>query len=218
MLATQILSDLAALPAQDAASVRTLRKAYSKQIKNWSAKEVLAVADPLLDEPDFNAHFIAMELIGYHRPALRSLGQAELEQIGRILNSWWSVDTFASYLSGVAWRDGQIGDDVIHEWAHSANRWWRRAALVSTIPLNTRARGGKGDIPRTLAVCELLVNDHDDMVEKAMSWALRELIIYDRSAVEEFMKKHEAVLGKRILREVRNKLTTGLKTPRKDER
>jgi 3-methyladenine DNA glycosylase AlkD len=217
MLATKILSNLAALPTQETATVRALRKEYSANIKTWSAAEVLAVAYQLLDEPAFNAHFIAFELIAHHRPTLRSLGQAELERIGRVLNSWWSVDTFASYLAGVAWREGQIGDNVIHGWAHSPNRWWRRAALVSTIPLNTRARGGKGDVPRTLAVCELLVNDHDDMIEKAMSWALRELIIYDVPAVEAFVKKHEAVLGKRIIREIRNKLTTGLKTPRKGD-
>jgi 3-methyladenine DNA glycosylase AlkD len=217
MLATEILSNLAALPNHETATVRALRQDYSKQIKGWSAEEVLVLANRLLDEADFNAHFIAFELLAHHRPTLRSLGQRDLEHIGRVIRDWWSVDTFASYLTGVAWREGQIGDEVIHGWAHSPNRWWRRTALVSTIPLNTKARGGKGDVPRTLEVCALLVNDHDDMIEKAMSWALRELVPYDVPAIEAFIQTHQAVLGKRILREVRNKLNTGLKTPRKSE-
>lgn len=216
-LATEILTNLATLPNHDTATVRTLRQEYSKQIKGWSVEEVLALANRLLDEPEFNAHFIAFELIAYHRPTLRSLGQTELEHIGRVIQNWWSVDTFASYLSGVAWREGQITDEVIHGWVRSSNRWWRRAAVVSTIPLNTKARGGKGDVSRTLAVCELLVNDHDDMIEKAISWALRELVPYDVPAIEIFIAQHQTVLGKRILREVRNKLKTGLKTPRKPE-
>lgn len=217
MLAFEILTALAALPNRETATVRALRREYSAQIKGYSATEVLALANRLLDEKEFNAHFIAFELIAHHRATLRSLGQAELEQLGRVLESWYSVDTFAGYLSGVAWREGQIGDEVIHQWAQSDNRWWRRAALVSTIPLNTKARGGKGDVARTLAVCERLLHDHDDMVEKAMSWALRELVPYDVRAIEEFVAKHKGILGKRIIRELRNKLDTGLKTPRKRE-
>lgn len=50
--------------------------------------------------------------------------------------------------------------------------------------------GGTGDTSKTLNVCRLLVNDKDDMVVKAMSWALRELIPHDVNAVREFIKKH----------------------------
>lgn len=57
-----------------------------------------------------------------------------------------------------------------------ADRWvWRRAVSVSTVPLNMKSRGGIGDPQRTLAVCDLLIADRDDMVVKALSWALREL-------------------------------------------
>jgi hypothetical protein len=52
------------------------------------------------------------------------------------------------------------------------------------------------------------------MVAKGMSWALRELIAVDRGAVERFLEQHDDVLAARVKREVRNKLTTGLKNPR----
>ena len=86
--------------------------------------------------------------------------------------------------------------------------------LVSTVGLNVRSRGGCGDVPRTLGVCWLLVDDYDDMVVKAMSWALRELVKHDPDAVREFLSEHEDVLAARVKREVMNKLTTGLKNPR----
>jgi 3-methyladenine DNA glycosylase AlkD len=107
----------------------------------------------------------------------------------------------------------QVPDRVIHGWARSTDRWWRRAALVSTVPLNNKARGGRGDARRTLTVCRLLVNDSNDMVVKALSWALRELAKRDPQAVRVFLKQQEPVLAKRVLREVMNKLTTGLKNP-----
>jgi len=118
-------------------------------------------------------------------------------------------------LSGPAWRDGLIGDGVILKWTRGPDKWWRRAALVSTVALNVRSQGGRGDAPRTLKVCRLLVDDHEDMIEKALSWALRELVAHDTRAVEDFIAEYKAELGSRVKREVGNKLRTGLKSPRR---
>ena len=102
-----------------------------------------------------------------------------MEELGQGINSWWTMDSFARTLSGPAWRDGLVRDELIVKWAHSPDLWWRRAALVSTVAFNVRSQGGKGDMPRTLSICRLLVADHEDMVVKALSWALRELVYFD---------------------------------------
>jgi 3-methyladenine DNA glycosylase AlkD len=107
-----------------------------------------------------------------------------------------------------------VKDNLIHSWTRSKDRWWRRAALVSTVPLNSKARGGTGDTRRTLEICQLLVDDRDDMVIKALSWALRELAKRDPTAVREFLKANQHALAARVIREVKNKLSTGLKNPR----
>jgi 3-methyladenine DNA glycosylase AlkD len=98
-------------------------------------------------------------------------------------------------------------------WAASSDRWWRRAALVSTVPLNLRAAGGTGDRDRTLAVCRLLVQDRDDMVVKALSWALRELVVWEAEAVRGFLDEHGDRVAPRVRREVLSKLDSGLKNP-----
>jgi len=64
-----------------------------------------------------------------------------------------------------------------------------------------------------LKYSEMLINDKEDMIVKALSWVIRETIKYDRQAVEDFLSKYEAQLAARIKREVRNKLVTGLKNP-----
>jgi 3-methyladenine DNA glycosylase AlkD len=84
---------------------------------------------------------------------------------------------------------------------------------VATVPLNTRSQGGSGDVRRTLAVCEILVADRDDMVTKAMAWAVRALVGHDPAAVEAFLAARDDVLASRVKREVRIKLSTGLKSP-----
>jgi 3-methyladenine DNA glycosylase AlkD len=56
------------------------------------------------------------------------------------------------------------------------------------------------------------------MVVKALSWALRELSKRDPTAVQRFLEQHHGVLAARVVREVRNKLSTGLKNPRLSRR
>jgi 3-methyladenine DNA glycosylase AlkD len=195
-------------------SLRTLRRECSKQIKTSSGPAVLRLALRLLKGGAMAHRFIAYELILHHGEAANRIGVKQLKQLGVGLDSWAAVDTFACYLSGRAWRAGQITDAVIHEWAASPDRWRRRAALVSTVPLNSISQGGRGDAERTLAVCRLLLDDRDDMVVKAMSWALRELAKRNPRAVADFTERHRDRLAARVLREVGNKLKTGRKNPR----
>lgn len=213
-MASQIQAQIQALPVQNTPNVRAIRRAYSQQLKTASPEFVLELARELLRTPD-GYREVAYELIHYHKEAFRCLDEADLEELGQGMDSWWSVDAFARILSGPIWLNGGISDEVIHRWARSEDRWWRRAALVSTVALNMRSHGGYGDVPRTLAVCRLLVDDRDDMLVKAMSWALRALVPHDPDAVREFLDANDDVLAARVKREVRNKLDTGLKAPRR---
>lgn len=157
--------------------------------------------------------FFSDELIASHKAALASLTRGDLEELGRGMEGWEEVDCFAPLLSGPAWRAGQIGDDVIADWARSEDRWWRRAALVSATRLNII--GTKGDAKRTLAVCDILIDDRDDMVVKAMSWTLRSLAQRDPGAAAKYIEANRGRLAARVVREVGNKLRTGLKTPKR---
>lgn len=212
-IAAQIDAEIRSLPAITTARVRAVRRRYSSKLKDAGAKFMLDLATILIEA--YGHRWLAYELIRYHQAAFQSIGETELEAFGQGIDSWDRVDAFARILAGPAWLRGQISDELIHRWAVSPDRWWRRAALVSTVALNMRSHGGKGDVARTLAVCRRLVADRDDMVAKAMSWALRELIVHDVAALEAFLAAHESTLPARVKREVRNKLTTGLKYPKR---
>lgn len=208
-------ADLQALPVRNTASLRTVRRKYSQILAEVSPDLVFEIARLLFQ--NIHLRWIAFELIRYHPAAFQQVGPDELHEFGQGMHSWDTVDTFARTLSGLAWLKGQIDDQLIHRWARSADLWWRRAALVSTVALNMRSQGGLGDTPRTLAVCRLLVADQEDMVVKALSWALRELAVHDPQAVQAFLNDHAGELNARIKREVRNKLRTGLKNPGRKE-
>jgi 3-methyladenine DNA glycosylase AlkD len=215
-IAAEIGAAIRALPVSNSASRREVRRQYTQRIKNAPAELVVELAHVLRRE--HGQRGLGLELVRYHRAAFASLGPDEVEALGEGINSWGSVDGFARIIAGPAWLRDQVPDELIHTWARSEDLWWRRAALVSTVALNVRSHGGYGDTPRTLAVCRTLVDDHEDLVVKAMSWALRELVVHDPDAVRAFLREYDDRLGARAKREVRNKLTTGLKNPKRKTR
>lgn len=210
-LAAAIDAEIRTLAVRNTPAVRAIRRTYSRALESAEPEFVLAVAEALLDA--YGHRSAACELVAAHQEAFRKIGPKEIEAFGRGMASWGAVDTFARTLAGPTWLAGQLPEAVIHRWARSTDRWWRRAALVSTVALNVRSQGGLGDTKRTLAVCQMLAADLDDMVVKALSWALRELVPHDPRAVQAFLTEHDAVLAARVKREVRSKLATGLKNP-----
>lgn len=206
-VADEIDRDIEVLEDRSTQSVRRIRRKYSKRLKGETPGAVLAVAMALVGRH----RWVAYELIYHHPEGFACVGIGEVEALGQGLDSWGAVDPFGRYISGPAWRLGKIADDDIRRWTRSEDCYWRRAALVSTVPLNLRAAGGSGDSLRTLDICGMLVDDRDDTVVKALSWALRELVFWDPGAVEGFLEKHDEVLAARVKREVRNKLRTGKK-------
>jgi 3-methyladenine DNA glycosylase AlkD len=197
------------------ASMHAIVRSLHRETKTSEPAEVIAVARALVDGGTMEGRLVGYLLVERDRRALAALDPRTLEALGRGMDSWVTVDTFCCCLAGKAWNARRIGDATIERWARSKDRWWRRAALASTVPLNQKSRGGKGDVTRTLAICTMLVTDHDDMVVKAMSWALRSLIQHDKARVAAFLREHEASLHRRVIREVTTKLTTGRKTPRR---
>ena len=193
-------------------ALRALRRERTREWRGMPAAFILDVAGRIALRPALR--WTAYELIRSHRAAFRSLDEAIVDAFSVGLDSWDSVDAFARTLSGPAWAQGLVGSELIHRWARSRDLWLRRAALVSTVALNRPAEGGKIDAPRTLAVCERLVGDREDMVVKALSWALRELGRQDPAPVRAFLDKHASALAPRVTREVGNKLRTGLKNPK----
>lgn len=208
-VANEIDARICGLEDRSTASVREVRRELSRRVRRWDGDDVLALAHGLLRRH----RWVAYELVDDHPSASRLLDDDEVGRLGEGLDGWVAVDTFGRYISGPAWQRHQVSDELIESWTASPDRWWRRAALVSTVPLNLRAAGGTGDADRTLMICRLLVDDRDDMVVKAMSWALRALAVQDAEAARSFLADHDDRIAARARREVSNKLDTGLKNP-----
>jgi len=212
-IVASIRRDLDSLSRHDTPSVRRIRQQYSRSLKTARADTVMKVVRRLLDGGGWPERVIAWELLASHNPVFELLNDKIVDEMTVGLSDWGSVDLFGVTVVGQAWRERLVSDRKIHSWARSPDRWRRRLALVATVPLNSRARGGSGDSVRTLRVCRLLLDDRDAMVVKALSWALRELAKRQPEVVDEFIELEEDRIAALAKREVRNKLSTGKKTP-----
>ena len=214
-MAATIIDEVRRLLGATTPSVRAIRRRYSRLLAGESPDWVLEVVRLVLADKSWSARLIAFELLAEHHAVMSQLNGLVVEEMADGLSDWGSVDLFGVTVAGVAWREGQVSDRQVMRWARSKDHWHRRLALVATVPLNSKARGGDGDAVRTLELCRALVDDRDDMVVKALSWALRELSKRDPKEVARFLRKEDTRLASRIRREVWSKLKTGRKVPQK---
>lgn len=194
-----------------APDMKELLKALKKKYSHLTESEWIALSIALVETGVFECQMLAYERIGRDRKLLSALTPGDVSGLWKNLDNWASVDTFSVGIYGILWGKGVIRDQQIMRLLKSDNVWERRVAVVSTVALNLKSRGGKGDTPRTLAVCEQVVEERHDMIWKALSWALRELSKRDPEAVRGFIENHGERMSKRVLREVRHKLEFGTK-------
>lgn len=98
----------------------------------------------------------------------------------------------------------------IFNFRHHSSIWGQRLAIVSLVlPL----RKGFGDVNSHLNTIAFFASRREKMIVKAVSWALREGTKSHPELIREFIRQHENILHSSVLREVRNKLNSGLKNP-----
>jgi DNA alkylation repair enzyme len=220
-LAHDAIDQILRLRRRGVPGARDVRKRLSALVKSADGADVIAIGAAIAASPamkENRARWVGWELINKHPTALSKLDLATVEALGAGNSSWDEVDGYGLYIAGAAWVRGLIRDADVRRWAKSDDLWRRRVALVSTVALNTKVHGGSGDTKRTLAIANLLIDDREDMVVKAMSWALRCLVNWDRVAVENFLVEHDGRLAARVKRETRTKLRTGKKNAWRDKR
>jgi len=132
---------------------------------------------------------LALEIAG----ELHSLGIIEADSVGDILvkrmkgkltpehfcvfdawvdnlNNWASTDSLSSGIISVVVKKEPRLIGKLLTWTGSPNRWRRRAAAISLVPI---ARRGEM-LPDVLRIADRLMDDQDDMAQKGVGWLLKE--------------------------------------------
>jgi len=192
--------------------LKNILKEFKPELKQISEKEKIKLIKDLVNTNILECQQFGFEIINGDKKLLHFLTENDAFAMKTNMDNWLSVDYFAGVIIGPLWREKIIPYKTIEQLAKSSDFWERRIAVVATVALNQKARGGKGDAEQTLKVCSLVKNDSNDMVIKALSWALRELAKIEKQAVIDFMENNNDCLSPRIKKEVGNKLIFGTKT------
>lgn len=133
--------------------------------------------------------------------ALFSSGTAEDQQgIYRLylrntenINNWDLVDSSAEHIVGAYLINRS--KKPIYKLARSDNFWERRIAMMSTYHFIK-----KNEFKDALGIAEILKNDAEDLIHKAVGWMLREIGKRKLSVEESFLKKHYKNMPRTMLR------------------
>ena len=109
------------------------------------------------------------------------------------INNWDLVDSSAYQIVGayLETKDRQI----LYQLAQSQSLWERRIAIMSTFQF---IRNQQFD--DTLQLSELLLNDPEDLIHKAVGWMLREVGKRDVATEKAFLKSHYKTMPRTMLR------------------
>jgi 3-methyladenine DNA glycosylase AlkD len=109
------------------------------------------------------------------------------------IDNWDLVDRSAPYVVG-----GYLADkprDALRRLARSESQWERRSAIVATYYFIRQ-----GDLDDTFAIAEILVDDPEDLVQKAVGGWIREAGKRDKARLVEFLDRHAATMPRTTLR------------------
>lgn len=111
----------------------------------------------------------------------------------RFINNWDLVDESAPKIPG---RFLLVRDRApLYDWVKSKNLWKRRISIMSTFAFIR-----EGDYSDTLQLCEILLNDPEDLIHKATGWMLREIYKRNPSYVSQFLETHSKNMPRTMLR------------------
>ncbi len=109
------------------------------------------------------------------------------------INNWDLVDCSAEHIVGAYLR----GTDrqPLYDLAVSKSLWERRISIMSTFHLIKH-----NEFADTLRIAELLLEDKEDLIHKAVGWMLREIGKRNIEEEEKFLKKHCRQMPRTVLR------------------
>lgn len=111
----------------------------------------------------------------------------------KFVNNWDLVDLSAPKIVGRYLQDKPKA--ILHKLSKSKNIWEKRIAIIATFAFIK-----EGDFTESLSIAEELLDDENDLIQKAVGWTLREVGNKDKKLEVEFLNKHYKNMGRTALR------------------
>jgi 3-methyladenine DNA glycosylase AlkD len=174
------------------------RSIFEANRDRWTAPDALAFADTLIQDPYLETKSVGIEVLALYR---RTLTMPMLATFKRWLarndsSNWATTDAICGALIGPLLVRHPEDADRLKPWARHSNMWVRRASVVGLIPL--ARRGSALDL--LYANARLLHGDDEDLIQKAVGWALREAGKADPGRLERYLRQNGRSIPRTTIR------------------
>jgi 3-methyladenine DNA glycosylase AlkD len=174
------------------AAVAPLIKAF----KPADAAELRKAADGLWQMREREYQYVAADLLARYEAVL------SLDDLPWLLSlaedkSWWdTVDCIVKVVGKIVRRSGTKGKRAMDAAVKHKNFWVRRIAMLHQLGLRDEV-----DTDRLFRYAELLAEEKEFFIRKAIGWALRDYAWHDWRAIEKFLKSAQGRLSGLTVRE-----------------
>ena len=174
------------------------RSIHAANRDRWSVDDAMAFADALIVDRYLETKSVGIEVVARYR---RDFAPALLRRWKRWLSgnhsaNWATTDAMCGTLIGPLLV--QFPDRAIEmcAWSKDRNMWVRRASIVALIPL---ARRGQA-LDLLYEIAGRLHADREDLIQKAVGWALREAGKADMARLERHLRANGPSIPRTTLR------------------
>ncbi len=171
----------------------------SKEFKHLNLEDLLVLLSSPINEKRLLALFILILKFSKSGPEAREEIYNFYCQNMCYVNNWNLVDASAYYIVGAFILDKD--KSVLLNWAKSENLWIRRISMVSTWIFIR-----KQHFETTLILAEMLLDDKEDLIHKAVGWMLREVGNKNESVLIAFLQKHKKAMPRTMFRYATEKI------------
>ncbi len=189
--------------------VGKIAKKYWKQIKNLDKQVIFKLCEELFrsdyTEEAFIVSFWLPNYIEHIEPGDLTTFKMWIE---RYINNWAKCDSFCNHTIGDLIQKYPESLSELKVWGESENRWLKRAAVVSLI---VPAKKGCF-MQEAFEICDLLLIDEDDIVQKGYGWLLKEESRKHQKEVFDYVVKNRKIMPRTALRYAIELMPKELKT------
>jgi 3-methyladenine DNA glycosylase AlkD len=177
--------------------VGKIAKKYWVNVKNLSKRDIFELCEELYRSDYTEEAFVVAFWLPNYLDNLEPMDLLIFKRwIECYINNWAKCDGFCNHTVGDLLEKYPETISEVKSWANSKNRWLKRASAVSLI---VPAKRGLF-LQDALEICDVLLTDEDDMVQKGYGWLLKEESRRHQKTVFDYVVRNRGVMPRTALR------------------
>ena len=165
--------------------IKTVAKEFLKEKgKKLELDDLLMLADECFKTEGREEQLFAVFVLSKNLKKMNRDSWQLIDNWVDYISNWETCDQLATQFAGKILLSNIDLVTDLKKWAGQTNVWRRRFAAAATVALN---HGGHSNPAATFEVLRPLVSDNNDMVRKAVAWAIREASKADEESAFKFL-------------------------------